>query len=139
MIIFKSLVYLFAVIAIVTGAADLLNGAGAQFPLETNFTEIGVDIAALDTIFRFFSGLWLGVGILFVLFAQDLVRYRVPMIALLGVIIIGGLGRVMSLVQFGLSDQQPAGAITIVGLVIELLVCPLMIAWLIARKKPEEA
>lgn len=130
MTVFKGLVYLFAVIALITGTNDILSGLSSQQALGSTLSEDAFNDPALDNIFRFFSGLWFGTAILFILFVRDLERYRPAMMALFAVLFIGGIGRLLSIWQVGLTDHAVGLPITILGLVIELIVGPLMALWL---------
>lgn len=135
--IFKGLIYLFALIAFVTGTNDMLSGLSSQAALGSNLSDEGFNDPALDNIFRFFSGLWLGTALLFIVFVRDLERYRPAMMALFAVLFIGGVGRVLSIVQVGLTDHPIGMPITVLGLIIELIVGPLMAFWLM-RWRPQK-
>lgn len=62
-------------------------------------TDAGFADPMVDNVFRFFSRLWFGVGVMFILFVRDLDRYKPAMIALLGMVILGGLWLIPSIVQ----------------------------------------
>lgn len=130
MLVFKGLIYLFAVIALITGTNDILSGLSSQQALGSTLSDAAFNDPALDNIFRFFSGLWLGTAVLFFVFVRDLARYRPALIALFAVLFIGGVGRLLSIWQVGLTDHAIGLPITILGLVIELGVGPLMAVWL---------
>jgi len=126
LLVFKVLIYLFALIAISTGLADLFKGLPSIQLGNGESLETGKASPSLDNAYRFLAGVWIGVGILFLLFVRDLEHYKVAMMVLLGVMAIGGIGRLLSLMRYGM----PSDAILYVGLGIELILCPLMIAWL---------
>ncbi|MBX2885591.1 MAG: DUF4345 domain-containing protein [Granulosicoccus sp.] len=129
--LFTIVVYIFAAIALVTGASDLVQGLASQKSFGASMPEQGV--AIVDNVFRFFSAIWLGVGVLFVLFIRDLARYKPAMIALLFVVVLGGVGRIISIVQYGLPDQPAASGLVLAGLIAELLVTPILLWWLLCR------
>jgi len=126
MVVFKGLIYLFAVIAIATGVMDLLKGLPALELAGGKSVQIGATAPMIDNSFRFLAGVWIGAGILFILFVSNLEQYKIPMMVLLGVMAIGGIGRLISIANYGM----PTDAVVYVGLVIELIICPLMILWL---------
>lgn len=84
-------------------------------------------------MFRFFSGLWFGVGVLFILFIRDLERYKPAMVTLLYVVILGGIGRVISIAQYGMPEHPLGFTLVIAGLIAELVISPIMVWWLYAR------
>lgn len=131
--IFKALCYFFAAIALITGGNDFLNGLEAQRSLGATLSDQGFADPLVDNVFRFFSALWVGVGVMFVLFVHDLARYRPAMAALLGIIILGGLGRVISIAQLGLPEHPGALALVGAGLLAELVISPVMLWWLMMR------
>ena len=134
MFVFKALVYLFAAISLITGAIDLLGGLESQRNLGAQLTEAGFRDPALDNVFRFFAGLWFGVGAMLIVFVRDLAKYRSAMIVLLWVIFIGGIGRVLSIMSVGVPDHPVGSIIIYLGMFVELILCPIMAVWL-ARQK----
>jgi hypothetical protein len=119
-------------IALLTGAMDVIVGVQGQ-------ANIGVGAAAappfdpvLDSQVRFLGAVWLGLGAIQLLCLGDLRRYG-PMLELcFAIVVLGGVGRALSLVQVG----HPATAIGLtfiaVALLIELVLVPL--AWLSLRR-----
>ncbi|MGV6804436.1 MAG: DUF4345 domain-containing protein [Ruegeria sp.] len=133
--LFKIVCYFFAAIAMTTGASDLIQGLASQRAFGATLTDAGFADPMIDNLFRFFSALWFGTGILFILFARDLDRYKPAMIALLGIIILGGLGRILSIWQYGLPDHPLGLTLVFLGLLAEVVISPLMLWWLIARHR----
>ncbi len=131
--IFSALCYLFAATALFTGGNDFLQGLEAQRAFGSTLTDQGFADPLLDNVFRFFSGLWIGVGVLFVLFVRDLDRYKPAMIALLCIIILGGIGRIISISQYGLPDDPSGSMLVYAGLLAELVISPAMLWWLATR------
>jgi len=132
--IFQIVVYIFAAIALITGASDLIQGVASQKAFGATMPAEGLPI--VDNIFRFFSGLWFGVGILFILFVRDLDRYKPAMIALLSIVVLGGFGRIISIVQYGMPDNSSASTMVLVGLLAEVVISPILLWWLFTRHKP---
>jgi len=131
--VFKAVIYIFAAIALLTGASDLIQGLESQRGYGATLTDQGFADPMVNNVFRFFSGLWFGTGILFLLFVRDLDRYKPALIALLSVVVIGGLGRVLSIVQLGMPENSSGYALVIVGLIAELVISPILIAWLLFK------
>ena len=133
--IFTAICYLFAAIALTTGASDLIQGLASQRAYGANLTDAGFADPMVGNVFRFFAGLWFGTGIMFVLFVRDLDRYKPAMIALLGIVSIGGLGRILSIYQYGLPDNSMGTALIFFGLFAEVIVSPIMLWWLVSRHR----
>lgn len=127
--------YFFAAIAFTTGASDLLQGLASQRAFGATLTDAGFADPMVDNVFRFFSALWFGVGVFFVLFVRDLDRYKPAMIALLSIIILGGLGRVLSIWQYGLPDHPMGITLIFLGLLAEVVMSPIMLWWLLTRHR----
>jgi hypothetical protein len=119
--------YFFAAIALTTGASDLIQGLASQRAFGATLTDAGFADPMVDNVFRFFSGLWFGTGILFILFVRDLERYKPAMITLLAIIILGGLGRVLSIWQYDLPDHPLGMTLVFLGLLAEVIISPIML------------
>ncbi|MEL7180056.1 MAG: DUF4345 domain-containing protein [Pseudomonadota bacterium] len=136
--IFTILCYFFAAIALITGASDLIQGLASQRAFGATLTDAGFADPMVDNVFRFFSGLWFGVGVMFILFVRDLDGYKPAMIALLGMVILGGLGRILSIVQYGLPDHPMGVTLIFLGLLAEVVASPIMLWWLLTRHRSNE-
>jgi hypothetical protein len=108
-----------AVIPVVTGAIGLL---GLRDPLYQHFGV--VPNVPLDSNLRFFSGLWLGVGLSLFAILRRIEYHGALFRALWGMIFLGGLGRLLSLFDAG---APPAPFIGV--LVLELVGAPLFVLW----------
>jgi len=129
--IFTITIYIFAAIALITGASDFIQGLASQSSFGATLPVKGVAIA--DNVFRFFSGLWFGVGVLFILFIRDLDRYKPALIALLCIVVLGGIGRIISIFQYGMPEHPSGLSLVLVGLLAEVVISPIMIGWLLLR------
>lgn len=138
MFVFKACIYLFIAIAVLTGANDLLQGISGLKAMGAGLTDAGYSDPLLDSLFRFFAGLWMGTGLLFWIFIRDLRRYKPAMMALLGVVILGGIGRLLTIAQLGLPEAPIGLAMVSAGLFAELLLSPLLLAWLAFKHRSEE-
>lgn len=93
-------------------SADVLRGVQGPLPID------------LDSHFRYLSGILLGIGLAFVA-AIPTVERRAALFRTLGfVILIGGLARLLSLLQEGVPGPGHQ-----FGLVMELVVVPLIVLW----------
>lgn len=131
--LFKFGIYIFIAIALITGANDLVQGLGSLGALGTTIPNEGLSDPMADNLFRFFAGLWFGVGVLFLLFIRDMKRYWPAMVTLLSIVVLGGLGRILSIIQYGMPEATSGYMLVCAGLLSELAIAPIMIWWLIAK------
>jgi hypothetical protein len=80
---------------------------------------------SLDSHFRYLSGLLLGIGILFWWAVPSIERRGMLVRALTLIVVIGGLGRALSLVELG----EPGSTGMRLALIMELLITPLICLW----------
>src|SRR5262245_42500096 len=109
---------LLGVIPIATGCIGLL---GLRDPL---YLRCGVVPVALDSNLRFYSGLWLGLGIAMYSILPSIERQTVLFRAFWGAIFLGGLGRLASIVAVG---APPAPFLAVIAL--ELVGAPVFVVW----------
>jgi hypothetical protein len=83
----------------------------------------GLPIAA-DSHYRYLSGLLLGIGIGFVTTIPSIERRTARVRLLAAIVVIGGLGRLLSLLLHGVPDAPMLAA-----LVMELVVTPALALW----------
>jgi hypothetical protein len=117
----------------VIGAAGLVPvGAGlAGMLIGPAFAGLGAHDAAsgagvsLDSHFRYLSGLLLGIGLLF-WWAIPSIERRGPLIrALTLIVVIGGIGRALSLAELG----APGSLGMRLAMLMELVITPLICLW----------
>jgi hypothetical protein len=106
-------------IPIATGAIGLL---GLRDPLYVRFGV--VPNVVLDSNLRFFSGLWLGLGIAMYWMLPSIERQTTLFRTFWGMIFLGGIGRLASIVVAG---APPAPFVGIIGL--ELIGAPIFVLW----------
>jgi hypothetical protein len=80
---------------------------------------------SLDSHFRYLSGLLLGIGILFWSSIPTIERRGMLVRALTLIVVVGGLGRALSLVELG----EPGSESMRLALIMELLITPLICLW----------
>lgn len=123
---------LLSLIALLTGAMDVIVGVAGQ-------ANIGVGTAAaapfdpvLDSQVRFLGAVWLGLGAIQLVCLGDLRRYSAILQLCFAIVVLGGIGRALALVQVGQPASGIGPAFITVALVIELVLVPL--AWITFRK-----
>jgi hypothetical protein len=93
-------------------SAGVLRGVSPPLPID------------LDSHFRYLSGLLLGIGIVFLASIPRIETRTVIFRTLGAVIVVGGLARLLSLVESGVPGRGHQ-----FGLVMELIVVPLIVLW----------
>jgi len=132
--LFKYTIYFLAAICLITGASDFLQGMTALKAFGADLSETAKTWPVADNIFRFFAAVWFGVGILLILFAKDIARYKPALMTLLGIIALGGIGRIISILQYGMPAETSGLMVVIAGLFAELLITPILMIVLLKFK-----
>jgi hypothetical protein len=123
--ILQVILAIIGLIALITGALGIVAG------MATDFGDFyGVSVSPhiegniiLDSNLRYFSGLWLGVGLILFWMIPSIERQKLVFRLVAGMIFIGGVGRVISILSFGVPSP-----LFIAFVVLELLF-PLLIIW----------
>ncbi|MGZ9224272.1 MAG: DUF4345 domain-containing protein [Anaerolineales bacterium] len=123
--ILQSILAVIGLIAVITGALGLLAGITADYG---DYYRVSVNPSlegniVLDSNLRYFSGLWLGLGLILFWIIPSIERQKTVFRLLSGMIFIGGLGRLISMAVFGM--RSPVFAMFVV---LEVLF-PLLILW----------
>jgi hypothetical protein len=131
MLVFKIIVGLLGVIAILTGANDFWNGASVT----GDFGNLGANAKdpQLNYTIRFLGAIWMGFGVLLILFVTNLVRYEIPLIIAFIIVILAGIGRVISILQFGIAEGNHIIVYATLG--VELVLVPALLVWLLMMDK----
>lgn len=112
---------LLGVVPVATGLLGLL---GVEDPV---YVAVGVPrIVLLDTNLRFYSGVWLGLGLAFLWLIPTIERQTVLFRVLWGMIFIGGIGRLLSMMRLG---GWPPPVAFVAFTAIEIVGAPLFIWW----------
>lgn len=121
-----------SLIALLTGAMDVIVGVAGQ-------ANIGVGPAAsppfdpvLDSQIRFLGAVWLGFGAIQLIALLDLQRYGTILQLCFGITVLGGLGRGLSLANVGLPASGIGSFFVAIALTIELVLVPC--AWIAFRR-----
>jgi hypothetical protein len=128
MLAFKIIVGILGLIAIVTGANDFWNGAYVQGDFGKHLGE-SVNDPTLNFTLRFLGAIWMGFGVLLILFVTDLQRYQIPLLVSFGIVILGGIGRLISILKHGIESGNEPTAYGI--LAVELILVPVLLVWFI--------
>lgn len=99
-------------VASIVRSATVLKGVTAPLPVD------------LDSHYRYLSGLLLGIGIVFLASIPRIETHRTAFRALGAVIVVGGLSRLLSLLQAGVPSAGHC-----LGLALELIAVPLIVLW----------
>lgn len=126
---FKTVVLLFAALAIVTGTADMLTGVPGQAALGMQLSAEAANDAVLNSQFRFLASIWLGLGLLLCLCVFRLERYGPVLDGALAVVFLGGVGRILALVHQGFPDSAFSIGFVVLAIVVEIVGMPALIAW----------
>ena len=110
---------LLAIIPVATGLLGLL---GVEDPF---YVAVGVPpIVLLDTNLRFYSGVWLGLGLALYWLIPSIEKQTIPFRVIWAMIFIGGIGRLLSMM---LLASPPFAFIAFTAL--EIVGAPLFILW----------
>ena len=110
---------LLGIIPVATGLLGLL---GVEDPF---YVAVGVPpIVLLDTNLRFYSGVWLGLGVALYWLIPSIEKQTIPFRVIWAMIFIGGIGRLLSML---LLAWPPAAFVAVMAL--EIVGAPLFIWW----------
>ncbi len=106
-----------ALVPLLAGAAGVILGPGM-------LANESISTIAMDSHYRYLSGLLLGIGIGFWTTIPN-IETKTARFQLLGAIVfLGGLGRLYSLLTVGMPDHM-----MLFGLTMELIITPLFVMW----------
>jgi hypothetical protein len=114
-LLLQIVVALGSLVPIIAGAAGMLSGLA--------MVDAGGAVSA-DSHFRYLSGLLFGIGAAFVTTIPRIERHTGRFRLLTGIVVAGGLGRLISLLMRGAPDAPMLAA-----LAMELVVTPLLALW----------
>jgi len=127
MMVFRIIVGLLGLIAVLTGANDFLKGAAVEGDFGKNLGEL-VEDPTLNFTLRFLGAIWMGFGCLLLLFVSDLPRYKMALLISFVIVVVGGIGRLITIFKLGIEPGNEVMAYSI--LAVELLLVPTLIIWL---------
>jgi hypothetical protein len=120
----KVVVRVLCLVPLLTGLVDLALGAGALRAVSVDLPLAALESATLNSQLRFFGAIWFGFGILLWVVAGDLVQHATWFRLMCWILILSGVGRLASMMQFGLPAPPFIGATF-----LELAGIPLLLIW----------
>jgi hypothetical protein len=107
-------------IAIITGLLGLITGITDGF-YGVNISHYTQGNIILDSNLRYFSGLWLGLGLIIFWLIPAIEQQKSIFRVIAGMIFIGGIGRVISMLSLG-NPSPPFIVFTLLKLLFPLLI-----------------
>ena len=115
------IVGILGVIPLIAGGREWLFGPGHIDRL--NGTQLDFT-ASLDSEFRFLAAFWLGAGLIIYWIIPRIQKETTVFTVIGSMIFLGGLGRVLSIIEKGWPDQEIRYV-----MILELVAVPLLIIW----------
>ncbi|HXQ53304.1 MAG TPA: DUF4345 domain-containing protein [Stellaceae bacterium] len=112
------------VVVAVCSLVPIAAGAGGMLLGPAFLGNPVADSSDFDSHFRYLSGLLLGIGLAYALAVPGIVRQRKRFLLLGGIVVLGGFGRLLSMLTMGTPSPITIGALT-----MELLVTPVITLW----------
>jgi hypothetical protein len=112
------------VVVAVCSLVPIAAGAGGMLLGPALLRNPVADSPDLDGHFRYLSGLLLGIGLAYALAVPGIERHRKRFLLLGGIVVLGGFGRLLSMLTMGAPSKITFGA-----LAMELLVTPAITLW----------
>lgn len=126
---FETVVFLLAIIPLVTGLLKLVMGLRAQALIGARLPPEVFDDALLNSQMRFYGTIWFGFGVLLCLCLSDISAYSSLLRGSLAIVFLGGIGRVATLFQFGVPAGALGTAFVAAVTAIEIVEMPLLFWW----------
>lgn len=126
---FRVVVRALAVLALLTGAVDVLIGLPGQQKIGAALAE-GYADPLLNSQLRYLGSVWFGFGVLLWHCLGDLPKYASIVWGAFIIVFIGGLGRVASVLQFGFPPSELGRNFVILATAIEIVGMPLLLVWM---------
>jgi hypothetical protein len=112
------------IVVAIASLVPILGGAAGIILGSLIVEERSAHTADLDSHFRYLSGILLGIGLAYASAVPGIHRRKSRFMLLCGIVVLGGLGRLFSLIATGTPSPVMIGA-----LMMELLVTPLITLW----------
>ena len=120
----QAILVILGAIPLVTKTLTLLQGVHALDAFGVSFPENITGHIILDSEMRFLSAIWAGIGVMVYVIVPTVEKQTLLFRLIMTAIILGGVGRVLSLLWVG---NPPALFIFLI--VLELVGMPLLILW----------
>tara|TARA_R100000365_G_C2709996_1_gene45710 strand:- start:117 stop:506 length:390 start_codon:yes stop_codon:yes gene_type:complete len=121
----RTLLILCAIFALLTGLTDVVLGSSSLDFIGDPLSEPSAGNATLDSQVRFFGVVWAGYGVVLFYALRDLVENKTFIQLILFLVFLSGIGRLISLLLFGLPAVPMIAATA-----LELIAMPILILWL---------
>jgi hypothetical protein len=122
--VFRIAMFALSLFPLLTGIIDLVFAAHAINLLGPELQQEALSNPTLNSQIRFFGAIWIGYGAALVLVGINPVAHATMFRLLAAFLILSGLGRLASVVQFGLPAAPLIGAT-----IAELFFVPLVVLW----------
>ncbi len=126
---FRTVVRALALLALITGAVDVVIGLSGQQTIGAALEE-GYGDPLLNSQIRYLGSIWLGFGMLLWHCLRDLPKHAGILRGALLIVFLGGLGRVASVIQFGFPPSELGRGFVIGATAIEIIGMPLLLLWM---------
>ncbi len=117
--LFQAILAVIALVAITTGLLGVVVGLTDSFYLNASDRTQG--LVVLDSNLRYFSGVWLGLGFVIIWMIPSIERQKTVFRLAAGMIFLGAVGRVFSILSFGV-PSLPFVMFTLLELLFPLLI-----------------
>lgn len=118
-----------AAIPLLTGFLDLALGLAAPRMIGAALSAQDATDPLLNSQIRFFGAVWCGVGALMARSVTDLPRFGPLLDTVFAALIVAGIGRAVTILEFGLPASTLGQAFVWATTSLELAGLPLMILW----------
>jgi hypothetical protein len=112
------------IVVAICSVVPIAAGAAGVFLGPAMLGDRAADTPALNGHFRYLSGLLLGIGLAYASSVPGIERRRERFLLLGAIVVLGGLGRLLSILSIGAPSPAMLGA-----LVMELAVTPSLTLW----------
>lgn len=126
MTLFRNAVRALGLLAIVTGAVDVIVGLSAQQMIGAALDAGAYADPLLNSQIRYLGSIWLGFGLLLLFCLSDIRAYAPILRGAFAIVFLGGLGRVASVLQFGFPPSTGGTGFVVLAIAIEILAMPLL-------------
>ena len=125
--IFRFCVTALALIAIVTGSIDFIVGLSAQALIGAELAPNYYRDPLLNSQVRYLGCIWMGFGFFLMACLRNLDRNFVMLRWGLAIVSLGGVGRLISLFQFGFPSSLVGVGFIVFALAVEIIAIPIII------------
>lgn len=116
---FQITLYVLAVIPVLTGLLDVVLGLRAIESFSVGISSAFLGDVLYNAQYRFLGGVWIGFGVLLYVCAKDLQKYAAILKIVLLSILVGGIGRLITILHIGLPENTAGAAFVLGNMAIE--------------------